>query len=159
MGYNEDMAIDPHHLDEEMLRQPQIYVKYAKLAVKAEKEAKKAEREYDLVKADYERRIRRNPHHYDLTDKPTESAVKGKAETMPKVKRMYKRYIRAWSKSKTMQKIEKGFSQRKGMLEALSRYDVKMYYASPNVSGDRQTRLRSKSIKKKMNQRKLKRRR
>lgn len=153
MGYKKDIEIDRWNLDLELEKQPSTYVEYAIMAVEAELETKEAERKYDLIKAEYERRIRRNPEAFDLPDKPNESLVKGKAESMPKVKRYYKRYMKALGKSKILNKIEKGFQQRKGMLESLAHYDSKMFFAEPNTLRSQRLRdkITSKRIKKELN--------
>lgn len=151
MSYKDDIGVDLYNLTEELIRQPQLYVSYAKKAVRAAIEAKRAKREYELVRADYENRIRNNPSKYDLPQKPREGSVKITAEKMPKVKRMYKRYMKALNRSLILDKIEWGFQQRKGMLEAIANKQSNMYHAEPNLN-------KSNKFKRSMNRRKLKRR-
>lgn len=154
MKYKKDIIIDTHNLTEEILRQPQLYTDYARMAVKAEMGAEEAKHRYELMRADYENRIRNNPINYDLPEKPREGSVRLRAEKMPKVKRLYKQYMKMLHKSKILNRVEKGFMQRKNMLEAYVRFNINSYYAEPYV-----TQQRNRDIKQSLNQsRKLRRR-
>jgi hypothetical protein len=146
--YEDEIKIDKYNLDEELVRQAQLYVSWALRTVRAEKEADLAQREYELIKSEYEKRIKKNPKAYGLKDlKLTEALVKGEAERQPKVKRLYNRYIKALDVSKKLKKIENGFQQRKGLLESLAHYDVKMYFSDPKVKNDVKDQLTRRGIR------------
>ena len=71
----EDLAIDPHRLEEEWLRQPLLYEKCAEYMVDCMKARDEAKYNLDKLEADVATRIRASPGHYKL-DKITEGSVK-----------------------------------------------------------------------------------
>lgn len=141
--FNKEMKIDKFHLDKELEEQAQRYTDWAIRASEAEDEEEKCKREYELIRSDYEEKIRKNPELFDLGKlKLTESLIKQKAEKQVKVKRHYDRWIKARRTTKILGKIEKGFAQRKGLLEVRANRDLRMYYGDPKLGRENDNNAR-----------------
>ena len=70
-----DLGVDPHRLDEGWTQQPSIYFRYAAKLAGARQELDRAKTELDLVDAELDIKIRKNPELFDLP-KVTESVIK-----------------------------------------------------------------------------------
>jgi hypothetical protein len=130
--YTRDLKIDRYNIDEELLRQPQLYIDWALKAANAEVETKEAEHDYDIVRGEVEKKVRLNPKLYGL-DKITESALKYEASINSKVRKYFKIWMNALRNEKVLKRAEKAFQQRKDMLESLTFRDSRIYHAEPRV--------------------------
>lgn len=74
INYVQDLSIDPHNLDEELLNQPVLYMRYSELAAQAQKDRDRAKEKLDVVRAEQDKAIREKPELYGLA-KVTEAAV------------------------------------------------------------------------------------
>lgn len=135
-SYSRQLKIDRYNLVAELERQPQLFMDWALQAARAEIETKEAENDYDLVKGEAEKKVRRNPINYGI-EKVTEGAIKAEVNRMAKVKKYYRRYLKALADEKVLKRAEKAFQQRKGMLESLVQLNVQLHFAEPNVPQDK----------------------
>jgi hypothetical protein len=136
--FNEDIKIDKNNLTEELLRQPQLFYKWAKEAGHAQVDTAVVKDKLELTKAEIETRIRANPSIYDLPNKPTEAMVKAKALLNRKVKRATKEYHEKLRVEKILLKAERSFEHRKKSLEGLVYRSNQLYFADPKT--DQNTR-------------------
>ena len=134
MGYEDEIKINRHELDEEMIKQPQLYTTWALKAAEAEMAYEEAKTNYELIKGDFENRIRANPDRFDLPHdtRVTDKVAKITAEAQQPVKLADKKRQEAFKTMKILSKIEKGFQQRKNMLEALAYYSNRIYSSEPS---------------------------
>lgn len=72
--FKEDMAIDPHALEDEWMAQPALYWKYSQLQTQAQRERDRAKEAMDVMKSKLDLSIREDHTAYGLS-KITEGAV------------------------------------------------------------------------------------
>jgi hypothetical protein len=108
------LSIDEHDLDQELLKQPQLYYEWAKKATEAECDMKDAKDDLEIIKAKIDTRVRKNKEKYKVT---TEPSIKSFVETHKKVLTYKKRYIEKRRTALLLEKAERAFDQRKRMLE------------------------------------------
>ena len=130
-GYRNRLKIDRYKIVEECEQQAQLYMDWALAAAKAEIETKEAENALELVKGQIEKKIRRNPERYGI-EKITESAVKAEINGNVKVKKYFRRYLKALSDEKVLKRAEKAYAQRKGMCESIAHLNVQLHFAEPS---------------------------
>lgn len=129
--YRANLKIDKKNIDNEILRQPQLYYEWALLASEAEVERDDAKEKYDIWLIEIEARIRMDPDKYFGEDvNPTEGAIKSKLNNHPKIKRLRRKYHKRVKEYKLLLKAEKAFEQRKRMLE------LYLYHIHRMMEGD-----------------------
>lgn len=116
--YRADLSIDKNNIDEELLRQPQLFYEWAQALSEAEVNKDDAKDEYDLILIKIESKIRKNPKKYIEVEKITEGAIKSEVNNNILVKKARKKYQQCRKDFKLLLKAEKAFEQRKRMLEA-----------------------------------------
>lgn len=131
-NFLKDLDIDKYMLDEELVKHPQFYVEWALEAVEAIKDKDQAKKDLDLVRAEIESKIRRNPKRYKI-DKITEGAVKAAITLHPKMKKYDNIYLKALHDERVLSKIEKAFSHRKSSLEGLVQLDLRLHFVEPRT--------------------------
>lgn len=158
MNYKKDLKIDRYNLEEELIRQPQLYMTWAIKAANASVEKEEAKSRLEVAKADIDKRIRNNPEKYGYHDgKATESAIKLEIAKHPKIKRRNKQYLEALRDEKIMTEAKNAFQHRKKMLESLVQLNVQLHFAEPKVplSGREATfRERGSDIRRSLKRRK-----
>jgi len=130
--FHKEAEIDRYNLDEELVRQPQRYYDWALKAARAAEERDQAKHTLEVVRADVEKRIRKNPERYGISD-PKESAIKLEIPRHPKVKRYTRKYIQAVYNEKILNEARASFAQRKSMLQALTQLNVQLHFAEVPV--------------------------
>jgi hypothetical protein len=144
MSFKDEVDIDRYQLDTELVQQPQKYYDWGVKAARASEEKETAKHDLDIVKADIEKRIRRNPHKYDI-DNPTESAIKLEIPRHPKVKRYTRKYIKACYNERVMNEAKTSFAQRKNMLQNLTQLNLQLHFAEVYIPEDvKETYYKSK---------------
>lgn len=161
--FHRESDIDRYKLHEELVEQPQKYYDWAVKAARASEEREIAKHDLEVVKANTEKRIRRNPHKYGIDD-PKESAIKLEVTRHPKVKRYQRKLIKAIYNEKVMNDAKTSFGQRKSMLQSLVNLNLQLHFAEvpvPQELKEPYYRSRKKNIqhglkrKKKIKRRKL----
>lgn len=132
MTFRKEVDIDRYQLDRELVQQPQKYYDWAIKAAEAGKEKDEAKHALDVVKADIEKRVRKNPERYGIDD-PKESAIKLEIHRHPKVKRYTRKYIGACYNEKVLSEAKTSFAQRKSMLQSLTQLNVQLHFAEVPV--------------------------
>lgn len=129
-SYEEDLAIDPHALDEEIIRHPAIYMRYAAMLSQAQKEQDEAKSDMDLVKADLDTRIRQEPESFGLK-KATESAIQAAITTHETFRRAESHYFDVTSTVRLLAQVVRAFEHRKKALELQTQLYIAGYWAGP----------------------------
>lgn len=129
--FNDDVYIDKYQLDEELVKQPQIFYDWAKAEVIAGDEASRLKDEAEVIKAKIEIRIRANPTLYDLPDNPKEALIKAAVTINRKVRKANKKYLRALKTQRLLAKAEKAMEHRKKSLEGLVSVNMQMHFSTP----------------------------
>lgn len=141
--YDKKLFIDKYNLDEELVRQPQLYLDWALKSVEALKEKDNAKKDLDLVKAEAEESIRKNPKKYGIVtkDKVTETMIKTAIVLHFKVKKYNLLYLNAIDNARVLEKIEKSFSDRKKSLEGLVQMDLRLHFSEPKTPAVHKDRI------------------
>lgn len=131
--YDRELFIDKYNLDEELVKQPQLYLDWALKSAEASKEKDSAKKDLDLVKAEAEESIRKNPKKHGIIakDKITETMIKTAIVLHPKVKKYNLFYLNAIDNERVLAKVEKAFADRKKSLEGLVIIDGRMFFSDP----------------------------
>lgn len=132
--FENDIAINEVNLVEELMRQPQKFYEWARQAVNASIDSTTAKDKLEVVKAEIEIRIRKNPSLYDLPDKPTEAMVKASVICNRKVRKSTKEYLEALRIERLLSKAERAFEHRKKSLEGLVHINQQFYFADPKTN-------------------------
>lgn len=129
------LKIDKYNLDEELVRQPQLYLDAALKSAEASKEKDFAKKDLEVVRAEAEMSIRRNPKKYklDTKNKIPEGMIKAVINLHPKVKRFNDIYLKAVNNERVLAKSEKAFSSRKKSLEGLVQLDIRLHFSEPKT--------------------------
>lgn len=113
--YKADLKIDPFDLNNEILRQPQLFYEYSFQCGIAENDRDDAKDELDIAKVEIELKIRQKL--IDSDEKLTETHIKSKVENHPKIKRLKEKFNKARRAFNLLKKGEEAFRQRKSMLQ------------------------------------------
>lgn len=133
-SYRADLSIDKHNIDEEILRQPQLYYHWSQLAAEAEVDRDEAKEAYDIALIDIENRVRTQPHLFFGEDESTtEGAIKTKVNSHRKIRKLRKKYHEAQRVYKLLRKAESAFEQRKRMIESYLYHYHKMIDSDVHV--------------------------
>ena len=121
---------DKHHLDTELVRQPQLYWEHAERLADTRRDHERAEAEKDLTWAELDAKIRGNPGDWGL-DKVTESSVE---QAIVRSTRYQKAVANAIDKKHDMDvayAAVTALDHRKRALEKLVDLRLAEYYADP----------------------------
>jgi len=129
LKYKKQLKINSYNLEEELIKQPQLYFEWASASVQATKEKEAEKNKLDIIKAEVERKIRSNPEKYGST----EGAVKNAITLSSKVKRQTKVYLEALANERILSRAETAFQQRKSMLVALVQLNIQLHFAEPSL--------------------------
>jgi len=133
--YERDLAIDPLSLDEDFLVQPGLYMKYSVMAADADKCKNQAKEKLDVVKAELDRAIRKEPSQFGL-EKITESVVASTIILQPEYKEASDELIEASYQYSILQAAVRAFDHRKSALENEVKLWLGTYFAGPKEPRD-----------------------
>lgn len=133
MTFTFKINIDPSRLDEEWIRQPELYHGQAELLANAKRELDLARRSLEVVKAETALDVRRNPKAYDLS-KVTEATVEATVEIQKAVNDANERVINAKHAVEIYNASCNALDHRKRALEKLVSLYMSDYYATPKES-------------------------
>ena len=137
MEYKKDVYVDKYNLDEELIQQPQRFLDWALAWVDASDTKEVTKIKLDLIKAETESRIRKNPDKYDIPEgKATEPAIKAEVLKHKRVRRAQKKYIQALKNERKLAEIKASFRQRKSMLEKLVDLNMMLHFSEPKLPTD-----------------------
>ncbi len=135
MYYEKDVNIDPNSLDVEWLEQPNLMLKYGRIAAQTKLDMDKAKEKLEVVKAELDKDIRLNPEKYDIA-KLTESVVASTILLQPEYKEASEAYIEATYEFNMARYAVQAISDRKDALENLVKLHGMQYFAGPSVPRD-----------------------
>ena len=129
-NYENDLAIDPHALDEEWLRHPGFYMKYAEELANAQKARDKAKERLDVIRAEIDTDIRTNPDKYSIA-KITEAVVTNTILLQDDYQQMIEDLSDKNYEVNILQAAVRAFDHRKKALENLVQLHIASYFAGP----------------------------
>ena len=124
-----ELKINIHKLDEEIIRQPQLYYTFAIRVENAVSEKKIVENELEVLKNRLEKKVRKNPKKYGIDGKPTEGAIKSVINNNKKIRQKTVDVINLSSNERMAQKVENALKQKQRMLEALVKLKTDLWYS------------------------------
>ena len=135
--------IDPDKLDEEWLRQSRLYRKRARRLAECRDELERAEAACDVVEAELDRDVRRDPQRFDV-QKVTEGVVERTVLLQPRYQAAHERWLKAKFAVDIAYADVKSLDHKKNALEFLTILRNKDYYSAPRVPAwaDESTRER-----------------
>ena len=119
--YESDVFIDIHALDEELFRQPSLFIKWAEKAANATTERDRIKNKLELVRGEVALDFRENPDSYKF--KITEETVKALVETDNDVVMLKEELLKANEEVNILTAAKMAIEQKKSMLESV----VKLY--------------------------------
>lgn len=135
IDYEKDVSINPDALDVEWLEQPQLMLKYGKLAAYTKLEADRAKERLEVIKAELDKDIRMNPDKYDIT-KITESVVINTILLQPEYQAANEEYIKLNYEAALARYTVQAIDTKKEALENLVKLYGMQYFAGPSVPRD-----------------------
>jgi hypothetical protein len=132
MNYENDIKIDCDQLDLEWLDQASTFMKYARNAAGCRKYLDEVKEKLDLVKAELDQKIRKNPKKYKI-EKITEPVVSATIIQQEDFKVVNKEYMEAKYELDIAQAAVSAMNQRKEALENLVKLHGMQYFAGPKV--------------------------
>jgi len=130
-NYREDLTIDPDQLDVELLRQPNLYMKYAELSARAERKVKRCHETLKVLRSQILLKVRRNPKKYLGLEKATDAMAEAayrKDEGFMKAKQ---EWMDASYDADLMKSAIFAFNNRRTSLMELVSLHNAQYFAGP----------------------------
>lgn len=135
MDYEEDVAIDESALDVEWLRQPQLTVKYCRLATKTKEVVDQTKEQLDVTRAMLDRDIRSDPVKYNVV-KITEGVVTNTILLQDEHQRASENYLQARYEYEMARVAVAAIQTKKDALENLVKLHGMQYFAGPSAPRD-----------------------
>jgi len=132
MNYEQDIRIDEQALDVEWLEQPSLMLKYARHAAHCRMALDQAKENLELVKAQLDNEIRKNPSDFDI-EKITEAVMMNTILNQAPYQEASEEYIKAKFEADIAQGAVRAFDARKDALENLVRLNGQQYFAGPRM--------------------------
>ena len=130
-----DLEIDKNDLDSEWVRQAMLYGKYAAMAADARKDFDEDKAQVDVVYAELDADIRRNPETYELT-KPTENSIKSSIPGQDKYREAVQAMIDSRHHMEVLNAMVSGLDHKKTALSKLVDLMLAEYYSKPRASAE-----------------------
>lgn len=135
LEFEADRKIDPHALDIACLEQPYLFFKYAEKAIDARTAADQAKLRKEIIEAELDIKVRRNPGKYGL-EKVTDPSVKAAVLRHPKYSAAMGEWLTARDTQAVLEQAVGAMEMRKRMLEALVTLHGQGYFSVPNAPRD-----------------------
>lgn len=132
MNYEQDIQIDPTALDVEWVQQASLVLKYNRLVTEWERTVERSKRNLDVITAELDSKIRKNPDKYGL-DKVTETGVAWAVKVQPEYEEAYTEYLEARYEASMAQAASRALQDKRSALENLVRLHGQNYFAGPNL--------------------------
>lgn len=126
------VEIDPYRLDEEWVRQPKLYHKYASLAADARQRMDEAKNGLEVIKSELYREIVSNPEAHGLA-KTTEASIANAITSAKEYQDAVQEHIDAKHALAIIEAGVQALDHRKKALEKLVELHVADYYSKPKV--------------------------
>jgi hypothetical protein len=138
--FKKELEIDKYSLEDECIRQPNLYAKYAELYAEAEREMALAKLERDKVLAELDKEIRTKHELYGFTKPPTETAIERWVKANARYIAAQSERIQAGYKMNVIDGIKWALQHRKSSLEHLVSLFLNNYYSDIPVKGTKEVR-------------------
>ncbi|KYK24169.1 hypothetical protein AYK24_06575 [Thermoplasmatales archaeon SG8-52-4] len=133
IGYRA-VRIDKFALDTELLEQPQLFMEWANKAAEATTEKERIRDKLELLRAEVDLEVRKNPDEYDIPDgKATEGAIKLAVTKDARVLRLTRLYRNACHDERILKNAQIAFNHRKKMLEKLVDLNLQLHFIEPRI--------------------------
>lgn len=126
-----EFDINELELEKEWIIQPNIYYKYAELLANARKEYEREKSKKEVVIAELDKKIRKNPEQYDI-QKITETVIERVIIGSEEVKVVTKKLIQLKYQLDMYQAAIDTLEHKKKALENLVQLWIKNYYSEPS---------------------------
>jgi hypothetical protein len=140
--------IDPDKLDEEWIKQPRLFHKYAKRLADAKDAFARAKSLLEVVMADAAKDIRDNPSKYGIT-KVTEGAVEVRVLLHKKVEEARDKMHAAKHRVDVFEAAVSALEHKKRALENLVTLHGQNYFSTPRVSPEAGKKMKDRLEEKK----------
>lgn len=130
-----DFQIDRFRLDDEWVKQPDLYRRYAEALADAKAEYDGLKNDLDVVRSEVELKIRENPSDYGL-DKVTEGVIKAAVEVQELVKDAENDVVQARHKVGILEAAVGALDHRKRALSDLVSLHLADYFSKPVARED-----------------------
>ena len=130
MGYREELEIDKFTLDTEWQFQSIKFSEWAEKEVEALYLKDKAKEQLDLVRAQLDSSVRKNPEAYGL-EKVTEGAIQNVILQHKDYMDISRAYLDAVKEARILGVAREAFDHRKKALEKLTELFLSQYWAEP----------------------------
>jgi len=132
-NFKEDLVIDQFSLDKEWRQQALLYAHWAEKAVDASFEYDKAKERLDVIRAELDMNIRKDPSAFGI-DKITEGAVQSAIANNAIYQEANSKLLESKRDAKLLDVARESFEHRKRALEKLTDLFLAKYYSEPYVS-------------------------
>ena len=133
--FQKDIRIDPDRLDEEALRQAELFFEYSERAAEARSKIDRAKFDLELTYTNLVNSIRKDPAKYGLV-KITDSSIESFAKGKPVYRDAYEKWIIAKRDSSILDVAVVALEQKKRMIETLVTLHGQQYFAGPSMPHD-----------------------
>lgn len=125
-----DFQIDRFRLDDEWVKQPDLYRRYAEALADAKFEFEGLKNDLDVTRAEVELKVRENPANYGL-EKVTEGVIKSVVEVQELVKDAETDVLQARHKVNMLEAAVSALDHRKRALADLVSLHLADYFSKP----------------------------
>jgi len=133
MNFREMLAIDQHHLDYELLRQPTLVQIVSEELVRAETKRARAKENVELVKAELYTEVRNNPARYNINERATEGAIQAAIIQHARYREAMEAYLVAKEDHGVLSTGLEALQHKKSALENGVRLLLSGFWAPPSV--------------------------
>jgi len=148
-----DITIDPYRLDEEWVRQPELYHEYAEKVADARQAYDDAKNEVEVLRAELYRQVTAAPETFGLA-KTTEKALENAILAHPNYKKAVEVQLDAKHELAVLEAALSALDHRKKALEKLVELHVADYYSKPKARGasgrERTQEMESESFRRRL---------
>lgn len=130
-----DVKIDPSALDIEWMEQTELALKYVKLSAKARKEMDQAKEELEIIRAEIQQDIEKNPKAYGLS-RVTKDSIESVIILEDDYRKAMNTYIEAKYAANILQEGCREICARKDALANLVRLHGMNYFSGPSLPRD-----------------------
>ncbi len=131
--FERDKHIDPNLLDVACVEHPDVFWKYAELAVQAKSRMDRLEQKMELTEAQLSLEARKDPTAFDIEGRGTDATIKA----VVRAHRKYTRAVEEWQDAKEdsayMDRALRAMEIKKSMIEDLITLHGQQYFAGPSV--------------------------
>ncbi len=130
-----DIEVDENALDTEWVRHPRLYHQYCVKLADAKWRQDQAKAELELVEAELDKMIRKNPGDFGL-EKVTEKSIEKCIPTEEEYLEKYQELINAKHTTQVLQAAVNALETKKSALENLVKLRLADYYSEPRADAE-----------------------